>query len=217
MTYYEQVYSSTDGDDYDDSPNCEFLSIVLSDSHGQYIPQIFCQDEANHQAWKDAHIEQIATPDKDNPNLIHYSYLPLTTTVRRPKQLSPIKRLINTWRFYIKRGYWVSENIFNTEEVKIPVLENYDAWEICIKGPYWEKDVIDTSLSPFQRLIHNWRSYLHYGTWEEECLVKQLVYNESYWDAWEDILSNWHYTLPDGRKVTLYQEGDLWEVTYDKV
>jgi hypothetical protein len=212
-SFYETVFSSTFDDD---SPDCEYLGIVLSELRGTYIPQLFCNDETNEQVWKDCHVVQIATPDKDNPDLIHYTYKPLTKWTKRPKQCSPIERLINTWRVYIKRGFWAPLGYHNLEDVEVEVLKDYDPWEICKRGNSWTDNVIDTSLSPFQRLLHNWRAYLHYGTWEEECTVEETIYNESYWDAWDDVMNNWHYFLKDGRKVVLYQQGDLWEVTYDR-
>lgn len=215
-SYYEPVYSSTSGDDYDDSPGCELLDCVASENSGIYIPQFFCQDETNEQVWKDCHVVQIATPDKDNPNLIHYTYKPLTKWTKRPKPSSPIERLINTWRIYIKNGFWAPNGYQNLEDVEVEVLADYDPWEICKKGDSWTENVIDISMTPFQRFIHNWRSYLHYGTWEEECLVEREICNEGYWEAWDEILANWHYVESDGRKVVLYQDGDLWKVTYDR-
>lgn len=219
-SFYETVYSSTSGDDYWDCSNedgPEYLGIALSDRHGTYIPQIFCQNAANEQAWKDAHVIQLARKDKDNPNLIHYEYIDATTTIQVDNpNLSLIQRHINAWRRYLKFGYYSLAVYENKIDVKVPILEHYNPWEICKLGDSYTVDIIDTSLSPFQRLLHNWRSYLHYGTWEEECTVEKTIYNESYWDAWDDVMNNWHYFLKDGRKVVLYQDGDLWEVTYDR-
>jgi hypothetical protein len=38
------------------------------------------------------------------------------------------------------------------------------------------------------------------------------VDGESYWDAWSTILDNAILTGDDGKKFTLYQDGDLWAI-----
>lgn len=35
---------------------------------------------------------------------------------------------------------------------------------------------------------------------------------EWYWDAWEVVLNNAHYTDPQGIGWTLYHDGDLWAI-----
>jgi len=38
--------------------------------------------------------------------------------------------------------------------------------------------------------------------------------SEAYWDAWSEILDRAALTK-DGKRYTLYQDGDLWAVAYD--
>ena len=39
--------------------------------------------------------------------------------------------------------------------------------------------------------------------------------NEGYWDTWDKVISNAHYTDPSSGKVYhLYQDGDLWAVCF---
>jgi hypothetical protein len=38
------------------------------------------------------------------------------------------------------------------------------------------------------------------------------VENESYWDAWSDVVSNAKIEAPDGKTGFLWQDGDLWVV-----
>ncbi len=38
--------------------------------------------------------------------------------------------------------------------------------------------------------------------------------NEHYWDAWDQVLNN-AYFIDNGKKYTLYQDGDLFAIAYD--
>lgn len=41
--------------------------------------------------------------------------------------------------------------------------------------------------------------------------------NENYWDAWSDILDQAFYTDSEGNKFTLYQDGDLWALCFERM
>ena len=41
--------------------------------------------------------------------------------------------------------------------------------------------------------------------------------HEFYWDSWAGILNNAYYIAEDGRKFTLYQDGDLWALCLDQM
>ena len=38
--------------------------------------------------------------------------------------------------------------------------------------------------------------------------------NENYWDVWQHVLNTAHFEI-DGKKYSLYQEGDLLAIAYD--
>lgn len=38
--------------------------------------------------------------------------------------------------------------------------------------------------------------------------------NDNYWDTWELVLNNAYFVI-DGKKYTLYQDGDLLAIAYD--
>ena len=41
--------------------------------------------------------------------------------------------------------------------------------------------------------------------------------DEWYWEAWQNVLNSARYTHTDGRVFSLYQDGDLWAICYDKM
>lgn len=41
--------------------------------------------------------------------------------------------------------------------------------------------------------------------------------NEGYWEAWDQILDTAFYTDSEGNKFTLYQDGDLWALCYERM
>ena len=41
--------------------------------------------------------------------------------------------------------------------------------------------------------------------------------NEQYWDAWVMVLDNASYTASNGDVYTLYQDGDLFAICFDKL
>lgn len=48
----------------------------------------------------------------------------------------------------------------------------------------------------------------------EELTELSDLENENYWDTWEYVLNNAYFVI-DGKKYTLYQEGDLLAIAYD--
>jgi hypothetical protein len=41
--------------------------------------------------------------------------------------------------------------------------------------------------------------------------------NGCYWDTWQDVLSNASYTDDKGNVFTLYQDGNLWAICFEKM
>ena len=49
---------------------------------------------------------------------------------------------------------------------------------------------------------------------ENQCKNEE---NANYWDAWDSILNNAEYVDIDGNKYSLYQDGDLWLICFDRM
>ena len=39
--------------------------------------------------------------------------------------------------------------------------------------------------------------------------------HELYWDTWDHVLGTAYYLADDGRRFTLWQDGDLWAICVD--
>ena len=56
------------------------------------------------------------------------------------------------------------------------------------------------------------------GVSEGEREVLADPHHDDYWNVWNTVLSNAHYTDPSSGKVYhLHQDGDLWAVCYDSM
>lgn len=55
------------------------------------------------------------------------------------------------------------------------------------------------------------------GISEDAVIECSDIDNDFYWDAWIDILDHAFYVDSDGNKFTLYQDGDLWAICYEKM
>jgi hypothetical protein len=74
------------------------------------------------------------------------------------------------------------------------------------RGQYIPRDFVqDFDLTKFSG-ISEWQI--------EQC---QNPDNEWYWDAWSSILDNAKHIDTDGNEFTLYQDGDLWLICFDKM
>ena len=41
--------------------------------------------------------------------------------------------------------------------------------------------------------------------------------NSWYWEAWNDVLEQAYYIDAEGNKFTLYQDGDLWAICFERM
>jgi len=48
-------------------------------------------------------------------------------------------------------------------------------------------------------------------------LLNDPYTTESFWDIWVQILESAYFIADDGRKYTLYQDGDLFAIAYDNL
>ena len=52
---------------------------------------------------------------------------------------------------------------------------------------------------------------------ENDAILKDGPDNEWYWDTWVTVLANAYYLDDKGNKYTLYHDGDLFVICYEKM
>lgn len=98
---------------------------------------------------------------------------------------------------------------------------NQEDWDCVLAGPWITR--IRPDLSPAERFINVWKDFLRWGEWDWECPENtEEGPNEWYWEAWNQIESDWGFEKEEGGHLWeyyLHQDGDLFMMrrSIDKV
>jgi hypothetical protein len=111
--------------------------------------------------------------------------------------------------FSDRNGIYIPQ-LFATHYEKTDNVSQED-WDCILAGPWITRRRPD--LSPAELFINAWRDFIAYGEWDWDCPANmEEVPNEWYWEAWNQVESDWGYETEENGytwEYYLHQDGDL--------